>query len=190
MPACSVSTDWWQGYVAAANVIGGFSTGLAVLIGGFSIGVILFQTRQSTIVSNQLSALQSQKDYIRVCLEYPDLSSSLMMSKTLKLTTFEGILNICKPQTERALWFLSYVLFAVEQEILTYSRRGAVDESWRQLVEEQIGYHAQLLQEVWPSWRHMYSREMDQMVTLVLQKEFERPEIDIGWPFRRSTASN
>jgi hypothetical protein len=172
-----------QDYVAIANIVGGFSTGIAVIVGIISIRAVLLQTRQNTLVSNQLSALESQKSYIRLSIEYPHFSSSLMMSKHLKLNTFKGILDICKPETEQALWFISYVLFAMEQEILTYSRRGAVDGSWRYLVEDQLGYHAQLLEEIWPAWRSMYSQEMDQIVKFVLQRKFAGSEIDIGRPF-------
>jgi hypothetical protein len=178
------STAWGR-YVAAAEVIGGFATGLGILIGGVSLLMILFQARHSARVSNHLSALEAQKDYIRLCVDYPELSSSFMMSKSLNLSSFSGFLNILTPESERALWFLSYVLFAMEQSIVTYVRWAAIDPCWRKNVEDQLGYHAELLEDVWPAWKLQYSAEMDRAVQSVLGRQFTGSEVDIGRPFAR-----
>jgi hypothetical protein len=168
----------WNRYAAAASVIGGFATGFGILIGGVSLLLILFQTKHSGRVSNSIAALESHKDYIRLCLDHPELSSSTLMKAYLKIDSFSGILDVLTPDSERALWFMSYVLFAMEQSIISVPG----DKFWRTNIEDQLGYHSELLEEVWGIWRSHYTPEMDQVVTSVLNRPFLGSEIDIGRP--------
>lgn len=179
-----MDTEVWGPLAPSAAVVGGFGAGLGVLIGGISLLLIWLQTRTSARVSNQIAAIEAQKDYIDACLEHPELSSSMSMAKSLKLRTFKGILDIVTPDTERALWFISYSLHVMEQVIIAYTRWEAIDPCWRQRVDDQLGYHAELLEEIWPAWSGHYSDELNEAVARVLARSFTGSEIDIGRPFQ------
>jgi len=170
----------WHRYSDAAAVIGGFATGLGLFIGGVSLLLIWVQTRHSAHVSREVTAFEAHKDYMRLCIDNPELSSSYMMHKHLNRTDFTTILNDLTPETERALWFMSYVLFAMEQLILTNVRWFRIDPAWRRTVEDQLGYHANLLKVVWPEWESHYSPRMCRIVRDVLERKFQSAAIDIG----------
>jgi hypothetical protein len=173
----------WSRYSASADVIGGFATGLGVLVGGISLLLIWIQTRHSAHVSREVTAFEAHKDYMRLCIDHPRLSSSDLMLRHLKLNEFDGILeNEDDPEIERALWFFSYVLFAMEQLLLTNSRWFRIDPAWRSTVEDQLGYHAPLLKEVWSRWQSHYSPTMDKVVKRVLLKHLPEGDSDPAVP--------
>lgn len=159
----------WETYVPAATVIGGFATAVGILVGGFSLLLVWFQIHRGASVSREIAAFDAHKEYICLCIEYPHLSSSFMMKQHLGIKNFDGILYSEKAETERALWFLSYVLFAMEQLILTSGRWNGDDPAWRTTVMDQLGYHAELLDAVWSEWRAHYSEKMDEVVAAALR---------------------
>lgn len=162
----------WSHYSASASVIGGFSTGLGILIGGISLLLICVQTFHSARVARQIAALEAHKDYIRLCIDYPEISSHELMKAHLKVEDFQSILIDMTTESEKALWFFSYVLFAMEHLILTNTYWSGVAPAWQSTVEDQLGYHAELLGVVWPDWKAHYSIEMDRVVQKVLDREY------------------
>jgi hypothetical protein len=102
------------------------------------------------------------------------------MSLHLKRPHFQGIFQRITPESEQSLWFLSYVLFAMEQLVLSNRRWFGLDSAWRANVEDQLGYHADLLRVAWPEWREHYSPKMDEIVRTVLSREFDSGVLDIG----------
>lgn len=160
----------WNAYTVSASVVSGFATGFAVLIGGISLLLIYFQTRQAAVISQQAMAIGAHKEYIHLCIQHPHLSSSHMMARFLGQEKFNNILNDLSVESEKALWFMSYVLFAMEQLILTNIHHGKVDPAWQSTVEDQLGFHADLLRIVWPGWRSHYSDRMGKIIQSILDR--------------------
>ena len=158
----------WDAYVPAANVVGGFATAIGILVGGFSLLLVWLQIHRGASVSREVAAFDAHKEYICLCIEYPHLSSSFMMKRHLGIDSFYGILENSSPETEQALWFFSYVLFAMEQLILTSGRWNGDDPAWRRTVVDQLSYHGELLLSVWPEWQSHYSEKMNEVVIAAL----------------------
>jgi hypothetical protein len=176
-----VATVWDQ-WVPVATVIGGLAGGLGILIASLSLVAVLIQTIYSGRISRQTTAFDAHKDYMRLCIEYPELSSSYMMAKYLAPQTFETILEEPSIKGEKALWFISYVLFAMEQLVLSSETKGIARSAWLRTVEDQLGYHADLLRIVWPIWTHHYAEAVNRIVLQVLDRERgASPIVDIGF---------
>jgi hypothetical protein len=82
------------------------------------------------------------------------------MLKHLMRSDFQDILNDLNDESERALWFASFVLNTVEQILESNPR----DEFWKATMAAQIDYHRELLDEVWPEWREHYGPGMQTFV--------------------------
>ena len=115
-----------------------------------------------------------------LCFEHPELASSYLMSKHLGVSDFSRIMTDITLEGEKALWFISYVLFAMEQLLLSNARWFRIDPVWKSTVEAQLGYHASLLAVVWPEWCEMYHPKMDRVVQRVLSGECIPSTFDIG----------
>jgi hypothetical protein len=159
--------DWSQ-YSAMAEVLGNLATTIGVLIAVFSIAFVFIQSNYGATVSREINAFQAHKDYLQLCVDHPELSSSTMMLKHLKRDDFVGILDELTKESERCLWFFSYVLFAMEQMALNNRRLFRVDPAWRRRVQDQLSYHVELLEVVWPAWQIHYSRHLDALVQKAL----------------------
>ncbi|UVO53266.1 hypothetical protein [Sphingomonas sp. SUN039] len=178
----SKAATFWEQLVPVATVIGGLAGGLGLLIASLSLIAVLIQTIYSGRVSRQTTAFDAHKDYMRLCIEHPELSSSYMMVKFISPLTFETILESPTIKGEKALWFMSYVLFAMEQLVLSAETRGISRSAWLRTVEDQLGYHADLLRVVWPVWAHHYAEAVNEIVQRVLARELSTsPIVDIGF---------
>jgi hypothetical protein len=162
----TVST--WSQYTDAATVLGGFATAIGILIATISLIVFFLQSNYGATVSREINAFQAHKEYLQLCMEYPELSSSTMMLRHLGRANFSGILTDLTEESEKSLWFFSYILFAMEQMALNNRWIFRADPAWRRRVEDQLSYHVELLAEVWPSWRTHYSKQLDELVVSAL----------------------
>ena len=174
----------WSPYASSAGVIGGFATGIGVLVGGFSLLLLWLQTRATARASGEATAFDAQKEYMLLCLKYPEFASSYSMSKHLKIRDFTRILTDSTFESEKALWFFSYVLFAMNQLLIQTSSWGRVDPSWLATVEAQLAYHHSLLAQVWPVWKDMYAPVMDRVVQDVSAGRGRLPGLDMGQPYQ------
>ena len=57
-----------------------------------------------------------------------------MTAKHLKVSDFSNVLKSSTIESERALWFLSYMLFAMEQLLVTNTKWKTVDAAWENTV--------------------------------------------------------
>ena len=151
----------WLELVPAATVIGGFSTAVAALA-----IVIGWQQIRSTVASaRETDAQQTFNDYIKICLQYPEISSDEIALKHLGRENFHGILEEYSAESERYLWFLSFVLHASEK-ILT---SGDAAKAWRIKIDGQLSYHKKALRAVWPEWQSHYSAFLQSKVEAVIE---------------------
>lgn len=158
------NAEFWTKLVPFATVVSAGAAALALIVGAVSLVLLMRQTRAASQTALLTTAFDAHKEYIKLCIEYPELSSSEMMLQHLKRDNFSGIFEDTTPKVEKALWFISYVLFAMEQLALSSSKEGIVDPAWEATIVDQLGYHRALLIEAWPEWKHHYSPIMDNLV--------------------------
>lgn len=138
----------WSDFVDPAQVIGGFAAGIAlaaILIGWWQI-----QTTQQN--AKETDAYRVYTEYLKLCIEYPHISSSDLALKTLSLSDFQAIEKENRPETEQYLWFISYMMTACEKIFDALPER--VD--WRKAIRMQISYHQATLKVVWPTMAPAY----------------------------------
>lgn len=181
MNASFGSSDMWQQLATPATVVGGFATAIALAVGAWSLVLISRQTSRASLMSRETIALDAHKGYILLSLQNPNLSSSYMMSKHLKIKDF-AVLFTGKPtdQGEEALWFMSYVLFAMSQIIAAMPD----DAYWMNLVKAQLGYHRSLVEASWPYWGEMYNPPMRDIIQEVIRNDDPMAGFDIGQVWR------
>lgn len=161
----------WAALVPFATVVSAIVAACALAVGAVSLRLIARQTKEASRSAQRTTAFDAHKEYLRFCIEHPQLSSSYMMLKFIKKRSFSGILDQGTIETEQALWFLSYVLFAMEQLATSWCHEGEIDPAWEATVIDQLSYHAALLIEVWPAWKGHYGPDMDRLVALAIAKE-------------------
>ena len=146
------------------SMAGDAATVLAAVVAAISAILILIQIRSSAQITKASIAIESHRDYIRLCIERPELSCSDTMLRYLKRRSFDGILDEVSEETERALWFLSFGLNAMEQ---IFETSGNATE-WNEIVAGVIGHHELLVREVWPHWRSHYAPDFQAFVNEAL----------------------
>jgi hypothetical protein len=155
----------------AAQVLGGFATAFGISVALFSAVLIFYQTISTNRTTRHAAALSARADYIKFCMEHPEYSNSRIAMHTLKIKNFDSILeNNTRPDVERALWFLSYVLNAMEQLLNTAVSRKERD-AWEQTAIDQLRYHAGLLSAVWPQWRRHYGSHLQKVIDQIIIME-------------------
>lgn len=82
------------------------------------------------------------------------------MLRHLKRESLTGILDELSAESERALWFVSFVLNTVEMVLESKPN----DPWWRTTMGLQIEYHEDLLREVWEDWREQYGERLQALV--------------------------
>lgn len=162
------SSASWQPYLNSAQVLSGYATAIGAAIAAVSLLLILLQVVWSARLSKQSTALDAHKEYMKLCIERPELSSSGMALKYVGVKSFEGILDTYKVKSERVLWFLSYVLYAMEQILQSSKFFIWTDRAWRETAKDQLRYHTLTLRAVWPSWRFHYGPELRELVDQIL----------------------
>ena len=152
----------WQDYLDPAQVIGGFATGLALL----AILVGYFQILTSRRIAQESEAQQSYNEYLKLCIQYPQLSSTAVAVKALGFSDLASEISKETVESEQYVWFASYMLNACEKILLAVDKDGP----WRSALKAQIGYHAELLSLEWSKWSIHYSNDMDELVTEALKE--------------------
>lgn len=173
----NVTEAFWSGLVPFATVLSGVAAAIALLIGAISLRLLARQTKEASESAQRSNAFEAHKEYLKFCIDHPELSSSYMMLKFIGRRSFKGILGQGTVETEKALWFLSYVLFAMEQLAWSWCKDGAIDPAWEHTIVAQLGYHKALLIEVWPEWAAHYGPDLDRLVKLALDRDDPIPAL-------------
>jgi len=169
--ATAQASSLWDAYVPVANVVGGFATGFAAGIAIATIIIGVWQVRRTILVARETNALETYNDYLKLCVERPELSSHTLAVRTLPGETVKGILRQLTVETERYLWFVSVMLNACEKIVLSARLTEQKDPAWTAVVLSQLSYHRSTLREVWPEWRRHYSDELRGFVERMLAEE-------------------
>lgn len=159
----------WRNLVESAQVMGGFATTAGVLIAVVSAALILLQVWSSARAARATLALETHREYIRLCIDRPELCCTRTMLAHLGRKSFDGVNDWpTTKEVEQCLWFLSYVLHTMEQILETTSFLWFRNEAWHAVVRSQLSYHRGLLEQVWPTSRKHYGSRLGAVVEEIL----------------------
>jgi hypothetical protein len=158
--AISDAQTIWDAWSPVAAVIGGFATGIAAAFAGGALWYARNQIQSNSAVAREQDAQSVYSEYLKLCIEYPELSSATLAVKTLPSKTFAGLAKQLTTESERYLWFVSYMLSACEKIILTCPD----DIEWDSTVRAQISYHKSSLGEAWSEIRTHYHKSLRDIV--------------------------
>lgn len=161
-----IAASFWQEWSPIAGVIGGFATGIAAAFAGGALWYARTQIKSNRQVALEQEAQSVYSEYLRLCIEYPEFSSATLAKKKLKIDSFADISNLLTEDSERYLWFVSYMLSACEKIRLTCPD----DCDWEATIRSQISYHGSTLLEIWKDMEKHYSPELRSLVEDELPK--------------------
>ena len=148
-----------------ATIVGGFGTGIAVLVAMAAIIPALMQVTHGRRLSREAGALQAHREFIKLCFDHPQFSSTDLFKKSHPNVDIVGIGDVLTADSERYLWFLSIMLNSCEQILNYVSSEGP----WCEVVEAQLSFHAEALHSVWDEWESHYGVQMRQLVNAALK---------------------
>jgi hypothetical protein len=143
-----------------AQVVSAAASVIALAIAAAATLAAFLQIRSNAKLSRDNTALEAHRELLKLSIDRPELSSSTLMLQHLHRRDFAGILDELSTESERTLWFLSYVLNAMEQILESNAR----DPWWRATMAAQVSYHEGLLREVWPTWREHYGEVLQRFM--------------------------
>lgn len=135
----------WNSLAIIAQAVGLPIAGLALLVGAAQIIM-------SARTSSKEGALQAHRDYLKMCFDHPEFSSTEQFlinhpeEKLAELLSERSIAQV------KYLWFLSVMLNSLEQIIEFVSAKGG----WRTLAIDQVRYHYGAIEVVWYEWQPHY----------------------------------
>ena len=157
----AIDAGAWHHRTDVAQMVSATAAALGLLIAGPTAWPLAAQTRTNARVARENSALDMHREYLRLCIEWPELSCSDAMPATLKRSSFEGIMDEeISPKKERAFGFLSYVLGTVEQLLSTTDS----DKSWQTIGLRQLEYHRDLIVVFRPVIKKLYGRNLRRLI--------------------------
>jgi hypothetical protein len=162
--AISNAQTIWDAWSPVAAVVGGFATGIAAAFAGGALWFARNQIQSNSAVAREQDAQAVYSDYLKLCIEYPELSSATLAAKHLPSRTLANLTKQLTPESEQYLWFVSYMLSACEKILLTCPD----DEEWLSAVQAQVSYHKSALAEAWPDISSHYHKSLRDIVEDVL----------------------
>lgn len=135
---------------------------IAVL--GILAGALTFWLSVKT--SRAASAFQVHKEYLGLCLDKPQFSST---EQFLRSHPRERLAALAEERTLPAtqyIWFLSFMLNSLEQTLEHISDQS----EWRKVALSQVSYHDRAIAEVWETqeWDEMYGTPLRSVVEEIL----------------------
>ncbi len=136
-----------------------------------AIAYAVYQVSESKRVSREAAALQAHREYLAICVERPELTSSLMFAKSNGLTDFDKIETMMSKESEAYLWFAAVLLGTCEQILENVSASGP----WKRIIKSQLIMHWPLLKVMWQKkWEEGYSPKLRKLVDKVVEGEPEQ----------------
>jgi hypothetical protein len=154
----------WRATAEVATAIGGFaSTGaVGVAIAALVPGYIAL--RKASDVNREGAALQAHRDYLKLCFEQPEFSSTEQFIRHNPKTPLADLMAERDVASVKYLWFLSIMLSTCEQISLFVSSK----DEWQAVVRDQIRYHHGAINEVWGEWAGHYHPKLKLLVQAAL----------------------
>jgi|GEM_PF-3153221 len=144
---------------------GHVATLFSAAVAASALGVAAFQLWMAAKVTREASALAAHRDYLRLCFDHPEYSSTEQFLAHCKLVELPDLLEERELSHVKYLWFLSELLNTAEQ-IVNYV---ASKEEWRQLVIDQIRYHHPAIKLCWIEWECHYGEALRSIVEAALK---------------------
>jgi hypothetical protein len=145
-----------------ANV-GEAVTGLAAVS---ALGLGVWQVRRSERAASVASAYRTYDEYIRLCMENPELASFEIAKKYLGFKSAEDLWNAETKESERYLWFVVGMLQAFERIMKDAPDAG----DWEKALIEQVRYHEPTFRAYWQTqWKHEYHPKLVLLVDKALE---------------------
>ena len=139
------------------------SSGAAVLTLGVAVVALAYARRQidaNSETARETTALTAYREYLRLCFDFPEYSSSHLAAEALKVQNWNGITEKLTPKSERYLWMITILLNTCEQVLAAEPE----DPEWRSALRDQLSYHEAALQHVWPLWRAHYGGPLRELI--------------------------
>jgi hypothetical protein len=159
--------DWFSLAQAVAAVFG-------VIVAILALRYAAKQIDEGKSTSRSVDARQAHRDYLHLCVDRPELSSSLMFAKKNGLVTFAGIDDNLSMESEAYLWLLSVLLNNCEQILEGLSSSGP----WRKVLHNQLRIHYPAFEVLWPGWKNGYSNKLKSLMQEVLAAGPEQDWLD------------
>ncbi len=168
-----------------AQTLGGFSGVLAAAFALIAIPVAWWQISSNTKLSRETVAMETYREYLKLAFENPEYSGAAMGARTIGLVDNEfdwdeasreectalwsGIEGRLTEQSEKYLWFLSFLLSSCEK-IVDHAPKS---DGWTRVIEDQLRYHYSSLDALWDKLVGHYGSgsQLDKLVRGVLAEE-------------------
>lgn len=129
-----------------------------------ALGLTAWQLKENARLASENFARQAWAEYLRLGLQNPELGECRAAIKFLKIGSIEDLVSGESIPSQRYLWFLAVLLEAAESLLASFP----VDQ-WRLTVEENLGYHAEALAEIWGAEGPTYSNQLNNLVKKVIE---------------------
>ncbi|TBF36982.1 hypothetical protein ELG88_18015 [Rhizobium leguminosarum] len=162
--------------------LGDFGSLCSGVFAGIAVIYAIIQILEAKRAAREANALQSHREYLSLCLQHPELSSSLLFAKTNSITSFNDIRETLTRESESYLWLVSILLNNCEQVLESVKD----DPAWRKVLREQLRIHLPSLDILWPYWGKGYGEKLNRLWAEVKETGPEKDWID----YVRSNAVN
>ena len=142
------------------GALGNWISAAATVVTAIVAIVAVAYARRQVEMAQQSTALTTWDQYLRLCFDHPTYSSGDLVRPLMKDQTFRSVWDQGTEASEKYLWFLSITLNSCEKVLLNIK----APQEWWDTLAEQVEYHAEAMEELWPRWRKGYSEQMDRLV--------------------------
>lgn len=146
-------------------MIGSVAEWVSAIVAGGALCYAVFQVRDSRQAGRELDARATHREYLSLCMQHPELSSSIMFAKKTNRSDFHGIAEELTPESESYLWFVSILLNNCEQILESIPEK----EGWREILRSQLEYHRPVLLVKWKDWKNSYTPKTRKLVDEVIK---------------------
>ena len=138
--------------------------GLSALAAIDAFRYAVIQVSASKRITRESNALQAHHDYPSLCLQHPELPSSLIFAKSQGVRSFDNIDTTLSKETEAYLWFLSILKNSCEHVVENVAAKGP----WRRILCDLLRIHWPALKMTWPTWEKGHGENVRRLVAEVL----------------------
>jgi hypothetical protein len=155
--------------VNSATIVGGFATAIGVGFALVTVFVTAWQVNINREINRETNALQTHREYLKLCIEYPHLSCSIIFQEDNPEIELDKITKYITRETEQYLWFISFMLNTYEQIFLMYPKNS----EWRSSISSNIEYHMPVIKEIWHEVGEHYNPRFQEFVSSIMGSEVE-----------------